>query len=388
MPTENHKCEECETVFEGKVCLIPVTLSSRNKIEVCPSCADLNGYEECEDCGEFYRHLTDCDGQALCDHCRDAADYIPCDRCREFFFHGDMLNGPNGDGYYCEYCHTRSFNTCYACGEVLTMDDSYSSECDDHYYCEGCLPDTEEWEPLAFDAYDNTYDQIGSRCFGVEIETSICDDFQDLHYNANLRSGGAKHDGSIDGMEFVSAILEGDKGLDEIEKFCNYAKRNHWGVDEDCGLHVHFDMRGEDTETLRAITLAYHLTYSVWSRFVDSSRDGNPFCSEGNMVMSESTAHDDYKQFAWRCARNRWVNFSAYNRHTTFEVRFHESTLDAREICNWIRAHEAFIAWAKNVGFDGVKKALWVKSDTEKFNFVSDLFPDDVPDFYGCSSEV
>jgi hypothetical protein len=222
-----------------------------------------------------------------------------------------------------------------------------------------------------------------SRKFGVEIETSSCPGHEDYDSCDNWE---AKYDGSISGLEFASSVLPGYAGLSLIHDICDYAKEHNWEVDDNCGLHVHFDMRGESNDSLKAIALAYKMTYKVWTRFVDSDRIGNTFCKPGNAGCNEVYKASDFSWFAEAQIRYEWINFAAYNRHRTFEVRLHEGTLVAIAICNWIKAHAVFIDWAASAGWAKVRNTLICMDTNEKTDFIAQLWCaagcEDVAEYY------
>jgi len=212
-----------------------------------------------------------------------------------------------------------------------------------------------EWESARFVSNGGWEDMGSFRRFGVELETSACPDYEDLR---DITVFGAKHDGSIRGMEFVSPILSKDAGLKAIDDFCQ--KANHLGfqVDEDCGLHAHFDVSTESVEGLKSIAFAYHMTYAVWALFVPAERRKNHYCRPNDWKIEDlAKVHDfdDWRAFL-RTAGNRykWFNLQAYNVHNTFEVRLHTATLNAEKICNWVKAHARFMDWAADKSFDEI----------------------------------
>ena len=74
--------------------------------------------------------------------------------------------------------------------------------------------------------------------FGLEFEVDCCTNHRRLHGNTAF---GAKYDGSVsgEGMEFVSPILQGNKGIKELKQFLKFTEDNNWNSDETCGMHMH-----------------------------------------------------------------------------------------------------------------------------------------------------
>jgi hypothetical protein len=210
-----------------------------------------------------------------------------------------------------------------------------------------------------------------TRKFGVEIETSSCNDWADRE---DCMDWSAKPDYSVSGLEFVSEILSGYSGINAIREICDYAEEHDWEVDEDCGLHVHFDMREESNDSLKAIALAYKLTYEVWIKFVDRSRWDNRYCKQHSAKCSDIYGARDFEDFARNQTRYEWFNFEAYSKHSTFEVRLHEGTLDGRRICNWVKAHAVFIDWASDAGWAKVRNTLLCMDTNDKMDFIAQLW--------------
>jgi hypothetical protein len=368
-------CTHCENEIEG----VPL------KSDTCDP--------YCEDCAHGYLCYV-CNCEAGCDsdsdrdgntYCADCASTNICHACRN----GDASDDCEYDGdYYCHRCFTARFFTCDGCGATFSHDDSYSPENGYHTYCSECyherydhcedcggeceLDDMQyvdgenlcsdcagshgcDWEPCGSDCSDE-HDQVGSaRCFGVEIETSRCEGYSSLEDD---KAWGAKEDCSVSGKEFYSDILHGNDGLGEIMRLCDVARRQHWAVDDRCGLHVHLDMRNESNESRQAIAAAFRLTESVWHNFVDESRIRNRYCARIDWQLSVMRRICQDECFVdWvRSIHTRytWFNVYAYLDHSTFEIRLHEGTLDSVKICNWVRALTIFADWAGKHSIDEV----------------------------------
>jgi len=222
-----------------------------------------------------------------------------------------------------------------------------------------------------------------TRKFGVEIETSSCLNHSNYDSDGNWET---KCDGSISGLEFASVILSGYAGLAAIRDICDYAEENDWAVDDACGLHVHFDMRSESDDSRKAIACAYLMTYDVWCRYVDYSRVGYTYCKSSNADCGQVHRTRYFDDFADNQCRYEWINFAAYTKHRTFEVRLHEGTLDGRRICNWVKAHAVFIDWASSVGWAKVRNTFITMDSNEMAEFIAQLWCragcEDVAEYY------
>ncbi len=198
------------------------------------------------------------------------------------------------------------------------------------------------WEPACFDV-ETSYDRIGSkRCFGVELE------FDDLPCDVLDIQGdtvfGAKEDCSVDGGEFDSPILYGDKGLEACEEFCDLTDSFETGMK--AGYHLHLDLRNEKLECLKRIALGYHYTHKLWASFVPSHRRRTEYSIPHNHSRKEALAiknMEDFRDFASNCDRYVWSNWYAWHDHRTLEIRSHESTTCKASVTNWIIAHARFM---------------------------------------------
>jgi len=314
----------------------------------CESCYD-ERYTTCDDCGcELARDdaRVSGDGDSYCESCYDER-YTTCEDCGCELARDDAY----GDGY-CESCYGERYTTCADCDCELLRDDAYGDG-----YCESCYDahHSDTWDHGHF-VPDDREDEIGShRCYGVEIETSACPDHIDLRGETTF---DCREDGSIDGKEFTSPILRGDKGLEEIRAFCRLARR--FEVNGDCGLHIHLDMRGESAETLARICHAYYLTAEVWASFVPTSRRMNSYCKPVGWDIDHFDGCCDAVDFRHRLPGDRycWFNAQAYSRHRTFEIRLHTASTDPEKIVNWVKAHTRFCDWAAQTPIEEIDCVL------------------------------
>lgn len=356
---------------------------------VCINCAKYLGYIICDGCNEAYydNDLTDCDDRMLCDNCREVEEWYVCVGCGSCYHINDLAHGTDND-LYCDNCWRDHYFTCEDCNNTCDLDDM--SGCEDRSVCNECYrynSDYGEFDCSTFYGKSNYSDMTSKRKFGVEIETSECPNYDGVR---NSGCWGAKTDGSISGKEFYSPILWGDEGLNAIRELCEFADNNGWRVDTHCGLHAHFDMRDEDTDSMKAIALAYLLTSDIWHEFVDYSRRSNRYCHSLSIGCGDLYGITDWDSFANRNTRFTWINFNAYSVHGTFEVRLHHGSLNDYEICNWIKAHAAFMDWASSAGWTEVRNALLPMNNAEKFEFIAQVWRDagydNLEDYYNSKS--
>jgi hypothetical protein len=212
----------------------------------------------------------------------------------------------------------------------------------------GCSSDN-VWRPQPFDVACVSHERIGSkRKFGVEIETSNCNHYRDLNGRTKF---GAKHDYTVNGMEFDSPILYGDEGLEYIKEFLAFGDEHGWSAYTECGCHTHYDMRDESREQLISIAYAYRRIQELFTKFVPPRRANTSysFAAQWNLddfraAVSRSEPHS---RCGWigslRCERYEMVNYTAYHDHTTYEIRALEGTVDPETICNWIAVNCRFM---------------------------------------------
>jgi len=234
------------------------------------------------------------------------------------------------------------------------------------------------------------YDKVGSpRKFGLELETDECDNYEDL----NGGWFGAKDDPTVDGKEFFSAILNGNKGMEAVDCITGFADDNNWKCDSSCGYHLHLDMSDESAEGLKGIALAYQMTYNVWVEFIKQGRKNSSYCSgtyDGIDWIKDLTSCDEWLRMSRNTSRYHWVNWAAYSRHSTLEVRMHEGTVDGRKVRNWVRAHTTFADWASELGYDGVLAAFDRCNTYTKFDVMCKIWENagcsDLAGFYSRAS--
>lgn len=234
----------------------------------------------------------------------------------------------------------------------------------------------------------NTYTSTFGKkySFGAELETisgalpEYVDNF--LYYSA-------VHDGSLRdeeigepfGLEYVTDVLKGDLGLQQLKKLC-YELSKRCLTDKKCSVHFHI---GNVIFTKENIILMYNLYYTIQDEIfsmLPKSRRKNEYCKKldnlghriGN-IAPEAESRDYYinKYYAdiimflskkeasnkyvnkktdhpkgFKCAydhsaaRYCWVNFipSVFNTRKneiyTIEYRSHSASTSYRKIKNWL----------------------------------------------------
>ncbi len=258
------------------------------------------------------------------------------------------------DRYLCPRCRPRmTLVRCASCG-FLQMPGEMSHAITDH--CYECADRVSFWPVGTFNRRTNESNELRSlRGFGIEIETSRC------HNHTQLRNNtlwGAKPDGSIPAVEFISPILSGDEGLANLREFMAFSRRNRWRADSDCGLHIHLDMREMTNLQLRHIAYAYSLTSPYWRKMVNAYRDTNcSYCHEHN-YNTEELITTTWQRFVGRRERYDGFNWAAYNAHGSLEIRLHQGTVVEAAIVNWIKAHLRFTDYVAPLKFHQIRNRL------------------------------
>lgn len=337
----------------------------------CTACGDeTNRGDLCEDCHQE-NHIT-CDAcgtevpadqtstidttrETVCNDCA-ASQYTECDACGRTY-HNDNIRQHNYDDW-CDGCFHDNHAECNACGEMFHRDSLNWAEAD--CYCHDCYEECSGCKGKKFTRQTDLCERVGSlRTFGVELETSECEDFTKLSGKTYFTS---KYDGSISGEEFVTGVLSGDEGLDAVSDFCDSADDLGFAIDRQCGYHLHVGVGDLSEDQRKAVAKAYYYSQRLWQSFVSESRRSNSYCPD---LRWTDTDVDNCDNFEWFCDQDRyqWFNLAAWGKHQTFEVRLHGASLNGRKINNWIIAHIRFIEYVANYGYSELKG----KSGDEQF---------------------
>ena len=263
----------------------------------------------------------------------------------------DLLNGQ----HVCEHCLSLTF-VCDCChGRDFTYNRRRHLQT---YVCVECYQTSTTWMQSQFQAETSYVKTRSKRCFGVELETTRCDSYMNLKDKTLF---GAKYDCSVGGMEFVSPILFGDAGLDVVQEFCDLAESNNFLVGDDCGYHLHLDMGAESEIALKSVAYAYLKTDSLWRLLVTEDRAKNcGYCRKPSYIRRHIQDIDPgaFADFCEGTDRYSLCNLQAYTKFGTYEIRLHQGTIHGMEVCNWIKAHLAFVDWAVNRTLDDIDSAF------------------------------
>jgi len=294
----------------------------------------------------------------------------------------------------CSECFLEHYRYCDDCGGVTTLANAYYDEGNDEYYCENCCQrensddsDLVTFESESINLSNTTFKHLrDKRCFGVELEI----DRKELPYQKIKESTkfGSKYDGSLGcGAEFVSPILQGDIGFNEIQRLCNIV--GNINVGRRSGFHVHFDARDLRWQSIKKIWMVYNIFEGVLYSMLPNSRTANTYCRKSNMTVAnikkiasaedlqdiwysqnpENSENDHYNQ-----TRYLGFNLHSYFHQSTIEIRYHSGTINFEKIINWIKINQAIISYALNHSEAEIEQLLDFKNCFTNYTRIRKLF--------------
>lgn len=213
----------------------------------------------------------------------------------------------------------------------------------------------------------NEIDYTFNRRCGIEIEAYNCDKH---HLARELREAGIdvavegyNHDtrnhwklvtdSSLTGnntFELVSPILEGEAGLQELQKVCWVLDFCDAKVNDSCGLHIHMDAANFTIETWRNLATTYRRLESVVDSFMPTSRRHNTYCKSLTGISEQCIREaQTIEQLRHAFGNDRYhkLNLESYARHRTVEFRQHGGTTNFTKMENWIRFTANMITFAQ-----------------------------------------
>jgi hypothetical protein len=170
--------------------------------------------------------------------------------------------------------------------------------------------------------------------------------------NPNTPAWKVVRDGSIrtrngEGAEFVSPVLKGQSGLDQVRAICDAFEALGITVNKSCGFHVHVGGFRADLDFFKAITKLYARFEPAIDQLHPLSRRANNFCKglrngarDGSIDSAASLDQVIYHatgepsgSFGRRYYK---LNLAAFLKHSTVEFRQHAGTVDATKAVSWI----------------------------------------------------
>lgn len=221
-----------------------------------------------------------------------------------------------------------------------------------------------------------------NRTFGVELE---CFTKSSIEYNFASKKLhkyiGVGTDGSVSypppygaGAEMRTPILSGKKGEDYLKQACKVLKRYDFETNRSCGTHCHIGIPEYDTKegdkALRTLVLFYTVFDDAIVSLLPQYRQGASYAQKFKTCMTDVfnrnklnekyKLQDNFSKISYNSTDEEFcetrkkanyggkfsrygINFAALTEHKTIEVRYHQGTLDAKQLIHWIALHVAII---------------------------------------------
>jgi|GEM_PF-4025810 len=357
--TKDHdKCQLCgeirspellKLIHGQKICAKCLANETIFKKHTCSICKDM----------DFSKPLKNLDGLLMCDNCfvKESARMTDCPICREKFVSKATSFELEGRGKICTRCTTNNRYKQYT--------DLFPKN-DERYFRIGLS--------------ETTFNNISDRTFGVEFEIESREYLRQSIRSLTKELTGimvdskhtlldyirAHHDGSIHkdfGVELVTTVLRGDKGLRVLEQLTN-SMNKYFTTSEKCGLHIHIGVDDFDEKELIDLYYVYQTIQPILKYYISPSRLKNKYCARikklGKNIFEEVKKKVEvesfdkekvYKDKSIKDIHNaqHWdgINFSAVPEHGTIEIRMMEGNLDYNRISEWINLHMKIIDWVK-----------------------------------------
>jgi len=200
-----------------------------------------------------------------------------------------------------------------------------------------------------------------NRKFGIEIEAFGVNrstllrelrqegiEVEDEGYNHTTRPHWKiVTDGSISGenpFEIVSPILEGEDGLQQLDKVSRALVRCHARINKSCGMHVHLDASDLNLKAWKNIYKSYiNLEDMIDSMMPLSRRSNNGGYCKSLIIANKETLMNKIDGLTTvagisRLYNSRYfkINAQSYARHGSIEFRQHSGTIEFHKIKNWL----------------------------------------------------
>jgi hypothetical protein len=171
-------------------------------------------------------------------------------------------------------------------------------------------------------------------------------------------------DGSIRGVngnEIVSPVLSGFNGIEQIKKATIALTKAKAMINESCGFHVHFGASDFNIQDFKNLAKTHIAVEEMFDSIVPKSRraNTNTYCKSLTSVLTSKnqvlrkldeagTINDLTRLFHTRYLK---LNFQAFTRQGTIEIRQHSGTTTFSKIKNWILICGRMMEYVKQNGF-------------------------------------
>lgn len=291
------------------------------------------------------------------------------------------------------YTRFPDLHPCFACGKRREQLKEKKGE----YFCANCLgtsqfeatADHYRWDLRTTEIHTPLPSKLlpSNLAWGLECEV----DFSEVSHRRymplllqKLKSNtvfGSKDDASLnEGIEFYSPILSGDRGVEELKKFCTFAR--FLPINDHCGLHVHLDARKLSWHQLHKIYWVYAVAEPAILQMLPPQRRQNQYCHRIHQshkgLMAKIKSQEDFNlvylahckvhrlsalaksRLAMRYenggGNTRNFHYDGINLHNyfynrsqtkkTIEIRYHSGTVEFEKIYHWLVFNLAIVKFA------------------------------------------
>jgi len=206
--------------------------------------------------------------------------------------------------------------------------------------------------------------EITTRRFGIEIEyvgvtrdelaqalVEAGIDASVEHYNHSTRTYWKVITDASCGYEVVSPILEGQDGLNQLEKVCEVMSEVGCAVNRHTGVHVHLDAADLTFLDAKHIVKRYYENETKIDSWFPRSRraNNNSYC--GSIATTYNLSSLDVCQgenpvrniVQYQRGRFTKLNTQSLRSHGTIEFRQHSGSTDFSKIGNWVLFLQHFV---------------------------------------------
>lgn len=229
------------------------------------------------------------------------------------------------------------------------------------------------------------------RHVGVEIEfhdfliTPSAESVKALHAALSKWGGSVVQDHS--NVEVQLAPASGERFREQVEEICGLLKTMKAKCSTISGLHIHVDARDMKFSQLGKVMVLYAKMEPLLIRTQPYSRMAGKFCrptgkdlgagwSETRLSAEQAKLFDE-KAKAWipsagpgltheQVARYKAVNFAAWYKYSTIEVRFHAGTLNAEDIISWASFWSNFVEYAATHSLEEITALKRTQTDIRR----------------------
>ena len=346
--------DECVTLHDGEICHMDDAIINESD-------------------GEYY-HLND-DGLQWC-------ETNECYFSDDEMIYGELYQGSEGWFHQdSDYCYSEHSDRYFQCTDTANNRGFLYCDRRGDYVPEDEM-DNEN------DCWDNTFtikDTMFTKTFGMPytfgVEMETCDGYLEYSSKYSLK---CVEDGSIEGQEYVTGVLQGDKGMKELDDICQAVNENCY-VDRSCGVHVHIGGANFNRRFAILSVMLGQMMQTQLFKIQPKSRRANTYCKEIPekyyqlrtvnkkefpfthkrmlRLLSEYIANNTDGFGKANCkkssnphghyssTRYKWLNlnnFSYRDRGDTIEFRQHSGSLDYNKIRKWVLFCMSFVSFVEN----------------------------------------